>query len=584
MLKTLNTEPCCHKNMESTDNRAHQDRSISRLNLNQPTARTVPILLIPDNQASNLSSEELVEVTPSTMMAPPARMSPENETNETHDQVSIGDQTQACQITGPNAAAAGGQQPKVVQTAFIHKLYNMLEDQSIQHLISWSNSAESFVMSPSTDFAKVLSQYFKHTNISSFVRQLNMYGFHKVSDVFHTGSPESPLWEFKHGNGNFKRGDLVGLREIKRRASRHALVHRDSYPGLKPPLPQPGSSVESIHPQQLPFHEPTETRLSNLENTTCEMHALLQRIEENSQVLRVKNQVMMEALSRSLKLNQEMSKVLLSIIPNPEMLAHRDVVNMQSEIQKHVELIRSLDEPSETRPYLSTILVENGPVSPRQTSKGDVRRGQTPSIQPWQSYNRSSAHAPLSTSSRRYDPAGTNNVQSSPSNSRLQPPLQPLLPHSLTNPLSIPSPPTSISRRHTSADIRNVQGWQTSSTLNCPGQNIPRWTSSPKRNLAGMNEEQHIHESFSSYSITNASSHFYPENSRPTTPPLSSNGSSADHLNSWSWTSGNKCTTSGPPTRRGSMAHILNPADTSENHGEHDETQREDDRKRKRIN
>lgn len=33
----------------------------------------------------------------------------------------------------------------------------MLEDQSIQHLISWSNSAESFVMSPSNDFSKVLS-------------------------------------------------------------------------------------------------------------------------------------------------------------------------------------------------------------------------------------------------------------------------------------------------------------------------------------------------------------------------------------------------------------------------------------------
>jgi hypothetical protein len=33
----------------------------------------------------------------------------------------------------------------------------MLEDQGIQHLISWSSTNESFVMSPSSEFSKVLS-------------------------------------------------------------------------------------------------------------------------------------------------------------------------------------------------------------------------------------------------------------------------------------------------------------------------------------------------------------------------------------------------------------------------------------------
>lgn len=120
-----------------------------------------------------------------------------------------------------------------------------------------------------------------------------------MSDVFQTGAPDTALWEFKHGNGNFKRGDLVGLREIKRRASRHALVHRDSYSGPKPPHPQSGTSTESFHPQ-LQIHESTESRIANLEHTSCEIHALLHRAEENAQLMQVRNQVMLEALSRSL--------------------------------------------------------------------------------------------------------------------------------------------------------------------------------------------------------------------------------------------------------------------------------------------
>lgn len=126
-----------------------------------------------------------------------------------------------------------------------------------------------------------------------------------VSDVFHTGSPESPLWEFKHGNGNFKRGDLVGLREIKRRASRHALVHRDSYSAPKPPLSQPGTPAEPMHTMQ----ESTESRLTQLEHTLYDMHARLQRSEDNSQLLHVRNQIVMESLSRSLQVSRSFPAV-----------------------------------------------------------------------------------------------------------------------------------------------------------------------------------------------------------------------------------------------------------------------------------
>jgi hypothetical protein len=113
--------------------------------------------------------------------------------------------------------------PAPVGAPFAYKLYSMLEDQSIQHLISWSSTNDSFVFSPSSNFAQSLSSYFKHTNIPMFVRQLTMYGFLQVGDFHH----DSTLWEFKHSNGLFERGDLVGLREIKRRIPKHTPIQHD---------------------------------------------------------------------------------------------------------------------------------------------------------------------------------------------------------------------------------------------------------------------------------------------------------------------------------------------------------------------
>ncbi|KAI1543717.1 HSF1 Heat shock transcription factor [Pyrenophora tritici-repentis] len=448
-------------------------------------------------------------------------------------------------------AAAAAQQPKVVQTAFIHKLYNMLEDQSIQHLISWASTNESFVMSPSSEFSKVLSSYFKHTNISSFVRQLNMYGFHKVSDVFHTGSPDTPLWEFKHGNGNFKRGDLVGLREIKRRASRHALIHRDSFSTPKLPTgPPAGQPVE-------PMPDPTEARLQNLEHSLYDMHAKMQRSEDTCAYLNQKTLVLAEGMMRCHQWNQELTGYIMAMVPDPENPIHRDVAMMQRDISRQTEMLRALEAPEEPlsarQPYFMQLDSNNGaPISPRQMPQDNLaesRRGSLANMSRQAPY-KPPVPAHLAISPRRYGSIGTGNY--SPSSARTP-----------------PQPP--------------------SGAMHSPyasGHNSTQWPSSPHRTPIGGGDQQ-LRDALESYQLPRGPRQ---ASSRHGTPPLSHDNMPSTLSADSGWTLPGArypfkgIDTPGPPTRRSSMASnvhsLLNPAETAERT---DEDEPDDARKRKRM-
>jgi heat shock transcription factor len=106
--------------------------------------------------------------------------------------------------------------------------YSFLDESKNTELIRWSDDGNSFIVLDEDEFARrLIPELFKHNNYASFVRQLNMYGFHKkvgLSDNSMRASERKNKSPSEYSNPYFKRGhpELLWLISKPKNAAGHA--------------------------------------------------------------------------------------------------------------------------------------------------------------------------------------------------------------------------------------------------------------------------------------------------------------------------------------------------------------------------
>lgn len=108
---------------------------------------------------------------------------------------------------------------------FLRVLLEILSNKSYSSIITWSDNGKSFTIIDIYKFTDtILSEHFKYTQLSNFIRQLNIYNFKKKRNQGHT-----------YFNPHFHRDDLSRIHLIERKIPSYQRKNEYLSPSLRLP-------------------------------------------------------------------------------------------------------------------------------------------------------------------------------------------------------------------------------------------------------------------------------------------------------------------------------------------------------------
>lgn len=155
---------------------------------------------------------------------------------------------------------------------FLTKTYEMVDDPSTNSIVSWSQMNNSFVVWNTPEFARdLLPKYFKHNNFSSFVRQLNTYGFRKI---------DPDQWEF--ANEDFVRGQRHLLKKIHRRKPihSHSLQNHGQGALTESVRQELEEDIDRLKNEKGLFLLELQRETQGAKGMTLQMHSLQERLQQ----------------------------------------------------------------------------------------------------------------------------------------------------------------------------------------------------------------------------------------------------------------------------------------------------------------